>query len=113
MPTDPTKYILPQMDLPEFWQYAIEDRGRLYYYHKKIKISQWEPPIKLLPLMADDEKFTADVSIKIELDPVSDEFSDSENESICSTSSQADVEDDLIAELEQVKLAKKIRLGMF
>lgn len=44
-------YDIPKMDLPEGWEYAMDARGRLYYYHKKIRIPQWEVPIKLLPLL--------------------------------------------------------------
>lgn len=38
------------MDLPDQWKYAIDCKGRLYYYHMKIRIPQWDPPIKILPL---------------------------------------------------------------
>lgn len=51
--TNPADYVLPPMDLPEFWAYGIDENGRLYYYHLKIRIPQWEPPIKLLPLGVD------------------------------------------------------------
>lgn len=44
------------MDLPEYWKYAIDDQGRLYFYHTKIRIPQWEPPIKLLPLFAENKE---------------------------------------------------------
>lgn len=41
------------MDLPEFWKCAINEQGYLYYYHVKIGIPQWQPPIKLLPLASE------------------------------------------------------------
>lgn len=47
------------MDLPEYWKYAIDDQGRLYFYHTKIRIPQWEPPIKLLPLFAENQELEA------------------------------------------------------
>lgn len=43
-------YDIPPMDLPEGWEHAMDAKGRLYYYHRKIRIPQWELPIKLLPL---------------------------------------------------------------
>lgn len=46
-------YNLPAMDLPEFWKCAVTEQGHLYYYHVKIRIPQWQPPIKLLPLMSE------------------------------------------------------------
>lgn len=48
--TNPEDYELPPMDLPPLWKYAIDERGRIYYYHVKIRIPQWKPPIKLEPL---------------------------------------------------------------
>lgn len=52
---NPNDYNLPAMDLPEHWKYAIDDHGQIYYYHAKIRIPQWEPPIKLLPLFAENK----------------------------------------------------------
>ncbi|XP_053684224.1 probable histone-lysine N-methyltransferase CG1716 [Sabethes cyaneus] len=46
MPTSPEDYELPPMDLPPLWKFAIDDRGRLYYYHVKDRVPQWEPPKK-------------------------------------------------------------------
>lgn len=55
--TNPEDYHLPPIDLPDHWKYAIDKFGRIYYYHEKIRQSQWEAPIKLLPLHvnSDDE----------------------------------------------------------
>lgn len=39
--------------MPPMWKFAMDPRGRLYYYHIKIRIPQWEPPIKILPLTRD------------------------------------------------------------
>lgn len=39
--TNPDDYHLPPIDLPEHWRFAIDKYGRLYYYHEKIRISQW------------------------------------------------------------------------
>lgn len=64
LPTDVNEYIIPPIDLPDQWKYAINDKGQIYYYHTKILLPQWEPPIKLLPLM--DEHRMNDIDIKIE-----------------------------------------------
>ncbi|XP_055909464.1 probable histone-lysine N-methyltransferase CG1716 isoform X2 [Eupeodes corollae] len=48
--TNPEDYRLPTMDLPPLWKFAISPKGKIYYYHVKIRIPQWEPPIKILPL---------------------------------------------------------------
>lgn len=39
--TNPNDYHLPSIDLPEHWRFAIDKNGRIYYYHDKIRISQW------------------------------------------------------------------------
>ena len=44
--TNLADYILPELDLPANWKCAIDDKGRLYYYHLKHRIPQWEPPVK-------------------------------------------------------------------
>lgn len=49
-------YEIPHMDLPEGWEYAMDAKGRLYFFHRKIRIPQWEVPIKLLPLTSGAEK---------------------------------------------------------
>lgn len=51
LPTDINEYHIPAIDLPDQWKYAINNKGQIYYYHTKILIPQWDPPIKLLPLM--------------------------------------------------------------
>lgn len=53
--TNPEEYLLPPIDLPEHWKYAIDNGGRIYYYHVKIREPQWEPPIKILPLVESDD----------------------------------------------------------
>jgi histone-lysine N-methyltransferase SETD2 len=39
--TNPDDYRLPPNDLPEHWRFAIDKYGRIYYYHEKIRITQW------------------------------------------------------------------------
>lgn len=63
LPTDSNEYYIPALDLPEQWKYAVNTKGQIYYYHTKISIPQWEPPIKLLPLM--DEQRLPDVDLKL------------------------------------------------
>lgn len=78
MPTNPKEYIVPTLDLPDLWKYGINEKGQLYYYHAKILIPQWEPPIKLLPLMSDQS--AADVSLKLEnMDAMDVENDDTNN----------------------------------
>lgn len=62
--TNPVDYLLPPIDLPEHWKYGIDNGGRIYYYHIKIREPQWEPPIKILPLVEseDDEGISNDES---------------------------------------------------
>lgn len=31
-------------NLPRFWRQSIDDRGRTYYYHVRLRLPQWEPP---------------------------------------------------------------------
>lgn len=64
LPTDVNEYHIPTIDLPDLWKYAITDKGKIYYYHTKILIPQWEPPIKLLPLM--EEHRIREIDIKVE-----------------------------------------------
>lgn len=56
--------MIPPIDLPEMWKFAINEKGQIYYYHTKILIPQWEPPIKLLPLM--EEHRINDIDLKVE-----------------------------------------------
>ncbi|KAL9881119.1 SET domain containing 2 isoform 1-T6 [Glossina fuscipes fuscipes] len=44
--TDPADYQLPPVvaTLPPHWKFAITPQGKIYYYHIKYRISQWEPP---------------------------------------------------------------------
>lgn len=50
--TNPEDYELPPsaLDLPLLWKFAIDECGRIYYYHEKIRLPQWNPPIKIQPL---------------------------------------------------------------
>ena len=40
----PRPELLPPLDLPPKWKWAKDERGRVYYYHVKERISQWLPP---------------------------------------------------------------------
>lgn len=63
MPTDLNEY-QNIGDLPDQWRYAINEKGQVYYYHTKILISQWEKPVKFLPLM--EEQRINEIDIKVE-----------------------------------------------
>lgn len=41
---------MPPIDLPAHWRFALDEYGRIYYYHEKIRVSQWEAPVKFEPL---------------------------------------------------------------
>ncbi|KAL7307715.1 hypothetical protein TKK_0000390 [Trichogramma kaykai] len=43
-PEPPTPQPEPQIELPPRWAWSRDARGRVYYYHKKERISQWLPP---------------------------------------------------------------------
>lgn len=87
--TNPEDYHLPPMDLPDHWRFAINEFGRIYYYHEKIRISQWEPPIKILPLKPSVES--------LEDSPDSDE----------STTDTEDSEEEELRELLEMLKRKK------
>lgn len=83
--TNPDDYILPPMDIPEGWKYAIDDRGRIYYYNVKIRVSQWTLPPKFEPLLSDDDMMEVKGEFSSETDSnedYTDESSDSELEEL-------------------------------
>lgn len=47
--------IPPPVKLPPRWKSAKDRFGRPYYYHIKIRVSQWEPPELSTPLDLDDD----------------------------------------------------------
>lgn len=82
MPPKPTinDYNLPPIDLPDLWKYAITEKGQIYYYHTKILIPQWEPPIKLLPLM-EEHRINDITDLKVEpIDPPSSHAADDDHD---------------------------------
>lgn len=48
--TNPDDYFLPAIDLPAHWRFALDEYGRIYYYHEKIRQPQWAAPVKFEPL---------------------------------------------------------------
>lgn len=65
LPTNPDEYDIPPMDLPPQWKFAIDNKGRMYYYHVKIRIPQWEPPIKILPLREEQTQRIDEIKTEI------------------------------------------------
>lgn len=63
--TNPEDYLLPKIDLPEHWKYAIDESGRIYYYHVKIREPRWDPPIKIMPLTENEEDDGKNLKIAI------------------------------------------------
>lgn len=90
LPTNSDEYDLPSMDLPDQWKFAIDNKGRLYYYHVKIRIAQWDPPIKILPLREEQTKHLDD--IKIELSCSDDNEIDGKDESLTNPNISNDLE---------------------
>lgn len=80
-PTDPREYNIQSIDLPDLWRYAINDKGKIYYYHAKILIPQWEPPIKLLPLMEEHTISGVDIKMEsIQMDDEAEHYNDPDDE---------------------------------
>lgn len=77
LPTNPDEYEIPPMDLPPQWKFAIDSKGKLYYYHVKIRIPQWDPPIKILPLREEQTQRIDDIKTELSDDNESDGKDDS------------------------------------
>lgn len=62
-------FILPPMNLPPDWTFSIIN-GLIYYYHVKIRIAQWEPPIFFAPLSVEvkSEVVSNEVETKVKLE---------------------------------------------
>ncbi|XP_065090094.1 probable histone-lysine N-methyltransferase CG1716 [Ochlerotatus camptorhynchus] len=98
MPTNPEDYELPPMDLPPLWKFAIDERGRLYYYHVKERVPQWDPPKKNNPNRPSQGLRDEDISMS----------SDS------STTDTEDSEEEYLnAQLEQLLKKKKKQQSSF
>ena len=57
---------LPQ--IPRNWRQVMDDRGRIYYYHAKQRIAQWEPPSpeEETPEFSSEEESEADDGVECE-----------------------------------------------
>lgn len=115
LPTNPDEYDLPPMDLPPQWKFAIDVKGRLYYYHVKIRIPQWDPPIKILPLRdeigpADDNK--QELSDDNEMDAKDDSLvhGNNSNEIDSDKDDDSDVSSDAVDSSEDELLQKRQQL---
>lgn len=42
--SDSTEPLKASTKLPRFWRQALDERGRTYYYHVRLRLPQWEPP---------------------------------------------------------------------
>lgn len=71
---------IPPIDLPPKWKSATDNRGRMYYYHVKERISQWLPP----------------PPDHIGVQPDSSSTSESSEESSSSNEDDEDIDDDHI-----------------
>lgn len=81
------EFNVPKMNLPPDWTFAIST-GMVFYYHVKIRIPQWEPPIFFAPLSIDEKKTSREESfieeIKIEQPELQVEFDNVETEDVSS-----------------------------
>lgn len=127
--TNLSDYHVPLMDLPEFWKCAVDNQGRPYYYHVKIRIPQWEPPIRLLPLSSDVgdgsiiplAKCNNDMTINnVKSSPMAINViagdSDDDGDDASTTATDDSSEDELnekLIHLQQSVKAKKMDLGEF
>lgn len=74
----PPQSEIPPIDLPPKWKSTIDNRGRIYYYHIKDRISQWLPP----------------PPDHIGVQPDSSSTSESSDESSSSNEDDEDIDDD-------------------
>lgn len=118
--TNLTDYHVPSMDLPEFWKCAVDNQGRPYYYHVKIRIPQWEPPIRLLPLMNGGDETVVTVAKINETPPVksgksmTSSLGDGDDASTTETDDSSEDElNEKLLHLQQSVKAKKMDLGEF
>lgn len=86
------------MDLPDQWKFAIDTKGRLFYYHVKIRIPQWDPPIKILPLREEQTQHIDD--IKTELSDDNELDGKDESLSSANVSNELDFEKEDDSDLE-------------
>lgn len=105
--TDINDYILPVMDLPIHWTFSIDSKGRGFYYHEKLKITQWEAPIKILPLLSDG--ISEILGNKIH--PVDTDHGSGNDSSTTDSYDSSEEELDLKLFTARVKIAKKKKNG--
>ena len=66
-----TGIVLPSVPtlLPRFWRRALDDRGRMYYFHVRFRIPQWEPPTpeeETPEFSSEDEEAEEEESVPVE-----------------------------------------------
>lgn len=87
IPSKIEEFNLPPMNLPPDWTFGISN-GLIFYYHVKIRIPQWEPPIFFAPLSIEekntkeekDEKEIDESKIKVDFENVKIETEDVSSE---------------------------------
>lgn len=105
LPTDINEYHIPAIDLPDQWKYAINNKGQIYYYDKKILMPQWEPPIRLLPLM--EEQRLPDFDFRMETsDRLTATCAADDNHDIAKNDSDDD-DEDVVSILSNMKMNAK------
>lgn len=101
----PEDYNLPDLDLPEGWEFSLDNKGRLYYYHKKIRIPQWEQPIKILPLSEGAKKETLPEAMQV-LDVGYDDLNNGQDSSTTDTCDSS--EEELVRKINRIKKLQQL-----
>lgn len=91
--------------MPDQWKYAINSKGQIYYYHKKILIPQWEPPIRLLPLM--EEQRLPEFEFRIESSDRLTAASIADDDQDAMKNDSDDDDEDLVSILSHMKMNAK------
>lgn len=106
---------MPVVELPHRWRWQIEPNGRLYYYHQKIRISQWEPPIKLMPLngnaAAESGSAGDAVATATSTDAEQVRATDADADALGSDS-ESDTDEESVAEAKEQALMDQIQIAI-
>lgn len=111
--SNPADYQMPTVELPAHWRYQIDAIGRLYFYHEKIRIPQWDPPIKLMPLNDNDANGTSAEMLNetnaSKTETNSSKADDPDAAAAAASDSDSDNEDSTITEAKQLTIIEKIQ----
>jgi histone-lysine N-methyltransferase SETD2 len=92
------------VQLPPKWKSAKDSEGRVYYYHVKTRISQWEPP----QWTEADQQAESETSSES-----SDDDEDDEEEDESSSTEEEEEEEEEVEQEEKVLSASSIIFNIF